>query len=228
MVREMTRIYDCSVDADLMAGMRLARVALAKGELVVIPTDTVYGVAADAFTPSAVDKLLAAKGRGRVSPPPVLIPNVATMDALASSVPDKIRAVAEKFWPGGLTIILDAQPSLAWDLGDTDGTVALRVPNHPVTLELLSETGPLAVSSANLTGQPAATTAEDALVQLGARVELYLDGGASATTASTIIDATGLARGTGQVRILRDGAVSAAELREILGDDLAPETSVVS
>ena len=97
MVREMTRIYDCSVDADLMAGMRLARVALAKGELVVIPTDTVYGVAADAFTPSAVDKLLAAKGRGRVSPPPVLIPNVATMDALASSVPDKIRAVAEKF-----------------------------------------------------------------------------------------------------------------------------------
>ena len=228
MVRVMTRIYDCSVDADLMAGMRLARVALAKGELVVIPTDTVYGVAADAFTPPAVDRLLAAKGRGRVSPPPVLIPNVATMDALATGIPDKIRTVAETFWPGGLTIILDAQPSLAWDLGETDGTVALRVPNHPITLELLNETGPLAVSSANLTGQPAATSAEDALLQLGARVELYLDGGASASTASTIIDATALSRGTGKVRILRDGAVSAQQLRAILGDDLEPSTTAVS
>lgn len=224
----MTRIYDCSVDADLLAGMRLARVALAKGEVVVIPTDTVYGIAADAFTPAAVDQLLAAKGRGRTSPPPVLIPNVATMDALAHTVPDKIRAVAEKFWPGGLTIILDAQPSLAWDLGETDGTVALRVPNHPIALELLNETGPLAVSSANLTGKPAATTGEEALLQLGARVSLYLDGGPSASTASTIIDATGLARGTGGVRILRDGAVSATALRKILGDDLEPATRQVS
>ena len=224
----MTRIYDCSVDADLMAGMRLARVALAKGEVVVIPTDTVYGVAADAFTPAAVDRLLAAKGRGRTSPPPVLIPSVATMDALAHTVPDKVRELAQKFWPGGLTIILDAQPSLAWDLGETDGTVALRVPNHPVTLELLNETGPLAVSSANLTGQPAATSAEEALLQLGARVSLYLDGGPSASTASTIIDATGLARGTGGVRVLRDGAVTIAQLREVLGDDLEPATEQVS
>jgi tRNA threonylcarbamoyl adenosine modification protein (Sua5/YciO/YrdC/YwlC family) len=127
-----------------------------------------------------------------------------------------------------LTIILDAQPSLAWDLGETDGTVALRVPNHPVTLELLKETGPLAVSSANLTGQAAATSAEEALLQLGARVALYLDAGPSATTASTIIDATGLARGTGGVRVLRDGAVSSAQLREILGDDLEPATEQVS
>lgn len=224
----MTRIYDCSVDAELMAGMRLARVALAKGEVVVIPTDTVYGIAADAFTPAAVDRLLAAKGRGRQAPPPVLIPNIATMDALAHTVPDKVRDLAQAFWPGGLTIILDAQPSLAWDLGETDGTVALRVPNHPVTLELLNETGPLAVSSANLTSAPAATTAEDALLQLGARVSLYLDGGPSASSASTIIDATGLARGTGGVRVLRDGAVSAAQLREILGDDLEPATEQVS
>jgi tRNA threonylcarbamoyl adenosine modification protein (Sua5/YciO/YrdC/YwlC family) len=202
-------------------------VALAKGEVVVIPTDTVYGIAADAFTPAAVDRLLAAKGRGRTSPPPVLIPNVATMDALASSVPDKVRAVAEKFWPGGLTIILDAQPSLAWDLGETDGTVALRVPNHPIALELLNETGPLAVSSANLTGKPAATSAEEALLQLGARVAVYLDGGPSASSASTIIDATALARGTGGVRILRDGVVSAADLREVLGDDLEPSTEQV-
>ena len=223
----MTRIYDASVHDDLLAGMRLARMALAKGELVVIPTDTVYGVAADAFIPEAVERLLAAKGRGRQSPPPVLMPNAATIDALANAVPDKIRELTAKFWPGGLTIILDAQPSLAWDLGETDGTVALRVPAHPLALELLAETGPLAVSSANLTGEPAATTASNALEQLGARVQVYLDGGPSGTTASTIIDATALARGTGRVRILRDGAISAAQIREVLGDDLEPSTEQV-
>ncbi len=223
----MTRIYDASVHDDLLAGMRLARMALAKGELVVIPTDTVYGVAADAFIPEAVERLLAAKGRGRQSPPPVLMPNAATIDALANAVPDKIRELTAKFWPGGLTIILDAQPSLAWDLGETDGTVALRVPAHPLALELLAETGPLAVSSANLTGEPAATTASNALEQLGARVQVYLDGGHSGSTASTIIDATALARGTGRVRILRDGAVSATQLREVLGDDLEPSTEQV-
>ncbi len=223
----MTRIYDASVHDDLLAGMRLARMALAKGELVVMPTDTVYGVAADAFIPEAVAKLLAAKGRGRQSPPPVLMPNAATIDALANAVPDKVRELTAKFWPGGLTIILDAQPSLAWDLGETEGTVALRVPAHPLALELLAETGPLAVSSANLTGEPAATTAEGALEQLGARVQVYLDGGPSGSTASTIIDATALARGSGRVRILRDGAVSAAALREVLGDDLEPSTEQV-
>ena len=223
----MTRIYDASVHDDLLAGMRLARMALAKGELVVMPTDTVYGVAADAFIPEAVAKLLAAKGRGRQSPPPVLMPNAATIDALANAVPDKVRELTAKFWPGGLTIILDAQPSLAWDLGETDGTVALRVPAHPLALELLAETGPLAVSSANLTGEPAATTAAGAFEQLGARVQVYLDGGPSGTTASTIIDATALARGTGRVRILRDGAISAAALREVLVDDLEPSTEQV-
>jgi L-threonylcarbamoyladenylate synthase len=201
----MTRIYDCAVDADLMAGMRLARASLAKGELVVVPTDTVYGVAADAFTPAAVERL----------------------DALARNVPEKIREVAATFWPGGLTIILDAQPSLAWDLGDTGGTVALRVPNNRIALELLAETGPLAVSSANLTGQPAATTASDAQAQLGESIAVYLDGGESSSTASTIIDATAFSRGTGAVRILRDGAVSGAQLRALLGDDLEPSTEQV-
>lgn len=223
----MTPIFDCSASADLMAGLREARKAIAQGDLVVIPTDTVYGIAADAFTPVAVEKLLSAKGRTRVSPPPVLIPNIATMDALANSVPDKIRALAEKFWPGGLTIILDAQPSLAWDLGDTEGTVALRMPNNPFALELLAETGPLAVSSANLTGKPAATTAEGAHQQLGDAVRVYLNGGESSTSASTIIDATAFARGSGGVRVLRDGAISSAQLREVLGDDLEPSTDQV-
>jgi len=223
----MSRIYDASVDGELLAGMRLARMALAKGQLVVLPTDTVYGVAADAFIPHAVAALLAAKGRGRQSPPPVLMPSAATIDALASSVPDQVRTLAQAFWPGGLTIIVDAQPSLAWDLGDTDGTVALRVPAHPIALELLKETGPLAVSSANLTGQPAAENATDAYAQLGDTVEVYLEGGASDSTPSTIIDVTPIQRGTGAARILRDGAVSAASLREILGDDLEPSTEAV-
>ena len=224
----MSRIYDCSDHSELLTGMRLARQAVSKGQLVVIPTDTVYGVGVNAFSPEAVQLLLEAKGRGRQSPPPVLMPSAATMDGLAQNIPDEVRALATAFWPGGLTIVLEAQPSLAWDLGDTNGTVAVRVPAHPVALELLAETGPLAVSSANLTGQPAAVTASGAHDQLGARVEVYLDGGeATAGSASTIIDATALSRGTGGIRILRDGVISAAQLRDVVGDKLEPSTDAV-
>ncbi|MEY4997840.1 MAG: hypothetical protein RLY59_1244 [Actinomycetota bacterium] len=224
----MSRIYDCSDNAELLTGMRLARQAVGKGQLVVLPTDTVYGVGANAFNADAVQLLLEAKGRGRQSPPPVLIPSVATMDGLAQNIPSEVRALADAFWPGGLTIVLEAQPSLAWDLGDTYGTVAVRVPSHPVALELLAETGPLAVSSANLTGQPAATTAQGAHDQLGARVEVYLDGGeAPGGAASTIVDATALSRGEGGIRILRDGVISAAALRKVIGDALEPSTEPV-
>src|SRR5690606_1183265 len=145
-------IYDTSVPDQLMTGMRLARGAIGRGDLVVIPTDTVYGVAADAFSPEAVQKLIDAKGRTRQSPPPVLVPGIPTLDALAETVPDEVRALVAAFWPGGLTVILPARASLQWDLGETRGTVALRMPSSRIALELLSETGPLAVSSANLTG----------------------------------------------------------------------------
>jgi L-threonylcarbamoyladenylate synthase len=220
-------IYDCSVDAALLTGMRLARAAIGRGELVVIPTDTVYGVAADAFNPAAVARLLAAKGRGRTSPPPVLIPGVETLDALAESVPDEVRALVAEFWPGGLTVILPARDSLAWDLGETRGTVALRVPSNRVALELLAETGPLAVSSANLTGQPAAMTAQEAERMLGESVPVYLDDGPAGTgyegfesgTGSTIVDATGLVRSSGKLRIVRSGVIADAAIREIVGAD---------
>ncbi len=216
----MASIYDCSVESELLTGMRLARTAIGRGDLVVVPTDTVYGLAADAFNPRAVQKLIDAKGRSRQSPPPVLIPGIPTLDALAESVPDVVRTLVAKYWPGGLTVILNAQPSLIWDLGETRGTVALRMPSHRIALELLSETGPLAVSSANLTGQPPATSAAAALEALGERASIYLDGGEGGTVPSTIVDATGFSRPDGKLRIVREGAIPSDEIRELVGADL--------
>jgi tRNA threonylcarbamoyl adenosine modification protein (Sua5/YciO/YrdC/YwlC family) len=215
----MERIYDCSVDTSLLEGMRKAKLAIGRGELVVIPTDTVYGLAADAFNAAAVQALLDSKGRGRQSPPPVLIPNVDSLYALAESVSDRALMLAEKFWPGPLTIVVRAQPSLQWDLGETKGTVALRVPNNKIALALLAETGPLAVSSANLTGEAAATSVTQAFDYLGEKVAVYLDGGpAEIGEASTILDLTGE-----KVRIIRAGALGRAELADLLGEELSED-----
>ena len=221
----MAPIYDCSVDSELLTGTRLARAAIGRGELVVVPTDTVYGLAADAFQPEAVARLLAAKGRGRQSPPPVLIPGIPTLDALAEEVPDEVRALVAEFWPGGLTVILPARTLLAWDLGETRGTVALRMPAHPLALEILSETGPLAVSSANLTGERAAMNAREAESMLGDSVAVYLDAGtvgydaAEAGTGSTIVDATGLLAPEGKLRIVRHGVISDEEIIRVVGEE---------
>ncbi|WP_448061570.1 L-threonylcarbamoyladenylate synthase [Cellulomonas hominis] len=207
----LTRIKDATDPATWGPALDEAVHTIARGELVVLPTDTVYGIAADAFTPAAVQALLDAKGRGRQMPPPVLMPDLRTLDGLALDVPDGARALAAEFWPGGLTLIVQAQPSLAWDLGETHGTVALRVPDHPVALALLRRTGPLAVSSANRTGQPAGVTAAEAHRQLGERVAVYLDGGdAPGQVASTIVDATGAV-----LRLVRVGAIPLDRLRAI-------------
>lgn len=218
------RLYDCSVDTDLLTGMRLAKVAIGRGQLVVLPTDTVYGLAADAFSPKAVEALLAAKGRDRQAPPPVLIPNLSTMRALAEVVPEPALKLAETFWPGALTMILRAQPSLTWDLGETRGTVALRVPDHKIALALLAETGPLAVSSANLTGQPAAVTCQQAADYLADSVAVYLDAGLSPKgEASTILDLTALelddqGAWVGKIKAVRIGALSLAQIRTVVPD----------
>lgn len=195
--------------------------AVGRGDVIVLPTDTVYGVGADAFRPDAVAAVLAAKGRGRQMPPPVLIPRAGTVAGLARDVPDSARLLMDAFWPGALTVILKAQPSLAWDLGDTFGTVALRVPDHAAARALLARTGPLAVTSANRTGQPAATSAEGAQEQLGDAVAVYLDAGPSPLgLASTIVDATSA---TG-LRIVRAGGVTRDEIIELVGEAaLAPE-----
>jgi L-threonylcarbamoyladenylate synthase len=221
MTTDMATIYNCSEQDELLTGMRLARVAIGRGELVVFPTDTLYGLAVDAFNSYGVQRLLDAKGRTRQSPPPVLIPGIPTLDALAETVPPEVRALVAAFWPGGLTVILPANPSLDWDLGETGGTVALRMPNNRIALELLSETGPLAVSSANLTGEIAARTAQDAERMLGDSVEVYLDGGEvgqdyeAAGLGSTIVDATALVDG-GSLRIVRHGVITEAQIDAVL------------
>lgn len=212
----MATVVDCADPVSLLPGMREARAAISRGDLVVMPTDTVYGIAADAFQPMAVRRLLLAKGRGPEAPPPVLVPTRDTLEALAETVPEAVTALVERFWPGALTVILPARGTLAWDLGDTHGTVALRMPDDRIALELLAETGPLAVSSANLTGQPPATTAADAVEQLGDVVDVYLDNGSTpGAVPSTIIDATALADGTGPLRIVRLGVLSEEELRAV-------------
>jgi L-threonylcarbamoyladenylate synthase len=223
----MQRIYDCALDTDLLTGMRLAKIALQRDELVVLPTDTVYGIAANAFSHKGVKALLDAKGRTAQSPPPVLISSMNQLDALTEFVPEIARKLANTFWPGALTMILKAQPSLQWDLGETRGTVALRMPDHKIALALLEETGPLAVSSANLTGEPAATTCQQAEGYLGASVATYLDSGPSPKgEASTILDLTSITEtlvdgkivSAGKIRIVRLGALKKAKLKTVVGD----------
>ena len=152
-------LYDCTLVTERERGIAAAVEAVQRGDLVVMPTDTVYGIGADAFKPWAVSSMQAAKNRGRDMPPPVLIGAKRTLDGLVLSISDAARDLVEAFWPGALTIIVRYAPSLQWDLGDTQGTVALRMPLHPVALEVLKETGPMAVSSANRTGEPTAATA---------------------------------------------------------------------
>jgi tRNA threonylcarbamoyl adenosine modification protein (Sua5/YciO/YrdC/YwlC family) len=181
---------------------------------VLLPTDTVYGVAADAFTPAAVTGLLAAKNRGRTMPVPVLIGEASTLAGLVVNLPPVANELAAAFWPGGVTLVLEHAPSLAWDLGDAEGTVAVRLPDDDVARDLLRRTGPLAVSSANRSGRPAATTAQEAVEQLGTHAAVVLDGGPRAgSAASTIVDCTGPV-----LRVLRVGAIPVDRLREVVPD----------
>lgn len=214
----MTQLLDCRDPDNRSDAVAAATAAVKSGRLVVMPTDTVYGIGADAFDSQAVAGLLAAKGRGRDMPVGVLVGSWDTIEGLVFYVPDTARELVRAFWPGALSLVVQQAPSLQWDLGDARGTVMLRMPLQPVALELLRQTGPMAVSSANVSGQPPATTAAQARDQLGDLVDVYLDGGTSQQqAASTILDLTGPAP-----RILRDGPVSAQAIAEVLGVD--PDT----
>ena len=210
----MALFYDCNDASVRGAALASAAHCVASGQLVVLPTDTVYGIGADAFDSTAVADLLAAKGRGRDMPVPVLVGSWTTIEGLASSVSQRTWDLIEAFWPGGLTLVVDEAASLAWDLGDARGTVAVRMPLHPVAIELLEQTGPMAVSSANRSGSPPALTAAEAQDQLGDDVAIYLDGGPAKTgVASTIVDVTGEIP-----RVLRAGAIDADTLRTVVPD----------
>jgi tRNA threonylcarbamoyl adenosine modification protein (Sua5/YciO/YrdC/YwlC family) len=206
-------MFDCGDAVTRSTGIASAISALKGGRLVVLPTDTVYGLGADAFNSEAVAALLAAKGRGRNMPVPVLVGSWRTIEGLVYTVPTGARDLIEAFWPGALSLVVRQAPSLSWDLGDANGTVMLRMPLHPVAIELLREVGPMAVSSANMSGQPPAVTADEARAQLGDLVEVYLDAGPAAKqAASTIVDLTGATP-----RILRQGPITADQISEVLG-----------
>lgn len=220
----MSEVFDCADETQRPAGIASAISALKGGRLVVMPTDTVYGIGADAFDGAAVAALLAAKGRGRDMPVPVLVGSWHTIDGLVYSVPESARELIRAFWPGALSLVVQQAPSLQWDLGDAQGTVMLRMPLHPVAIDLLREVGPMAVSSANISGRPAAVTAADAREQLGDLVEVYLEAGPSANgAASTIVDLTGA-----QPRILREGPISSAAVAMVLGVDAETLTDATS
>ncbi|TLP75342.1 L-threonylcarbamoyladenylate synthase [Nesterenkonia sphaerica] len=215
----MSETYDVTEPQQRETAIDAARSALNRGAPVVLPTDTVYGIGVDAFSPQAVAVLLAAKGRDRTMPPPVLIARTEVMDALATEIPEAARQLADTFWPGGLTLILHAQPSLAWDLGETRGTVALRMPADEVALELLGAVGPMAVSSANRTGLPAATSVAAAEEMLAEAVAVYLDDGErSQQQASTIVDCTREAP-----TVVRHGTIPLHELQAVVPEVAAAE-----
>jgi L-threonylcarbamoyladenylate synthase len=211
----VTEVFNCAEAEARAAGIASAVGALKGGRLVVMPTDTVYGIGADAFDNSAVAALLSAKGRGRDMPVGVLVGSWHTIEGLVYTVPDGARELIRAFWPGALSLVVAQAPSLQWDLGDARGTVMLRMPLHPVAIELLREVGPMAVSSANVSGRPPAVNADEARDQLGDLVDVYLDAGPSEQqAASTIVDLTG-----DTPRLLRAGPVSVERIAEVLGMD---------
>lgn len=221
------RRFDFTDPSQAAEAVDAARLAIEAGECVVLPTDTVYGIGADAFSGEAVQRLLDAKNRGRDMPPPVLISDAAMVKALAVDVPDQATQLIEKHWPGPLTVILKVQKSLKIDLGDAQDTIALRVPDHDGTRDILRQTGPMAVSSANLSGRPAAVDCDEARAQLGNRVSVYLDGGrlgGADSAPSTMVDFTQSDAG----HVLRHGAIPVAILRETLPDleDLTDDPEV--
>lgn len=210
------RILD--VAADRAAALERAADVLRGGKIVVVPTDTVYGVAADAFNTTGTRRIFGAKRRSRRFPLPVLVRSPKQLLGLCPEVPETVERLMAAYWPGPLTIVVKADPGLQWDLGDNRGTLSVRMPLDDLTLDLIREVGPLAVTSANLSGQPAATTAADAHQQLGDLVEVYLDDGDRGDTqVSTIVDVT-----RDEPEVLRDGPLHGPDVVAVARGELDP------
>lgn len=209
----MTIVVKMSSEAERNRGFVAAKAALLRGQCIVMPTDTVYGIAANPFVPKGMDSLFAAKKRDREMSVPVFVPNLDAAIALSYNLSDQAKLLMQKFWPGALTVITAAHPTLKWDLGDSAAMVALRIPMQRTALQLLTETGPLGVSSANLGSNPAATNIESAQDQLGSSVAVYLDAGPTAgDQQSTIIDAS-----KAKLRVIRVGALAISDIVEVTG-----------
>lgn len=183
---------------------------LRSGGLVVAPTDTVYGVLVDAFARDATQRLLIARESGRDSPLTVLIRSPRQIIGLTDQTNEAGDRLMAAFWPGPLTLVFQAGAALGWDLGNTRGTVAIRMPADETLHDLIADVGPLACSSANLAGGDLPTTVEEAQAQLGAKVDLYLDGGVRDGLRSTVVD---VSRGGAEIR--RPGAISADDIVEV-------------
>lgn len=215
---EAAQYFDVATQRD--EALKAAVAAIRAGKSIVLPTDTVYGIGANALDAKAVQGLLDAKQRGRDMPPPVLIADAASLGALVQFVDDDAKALADAFWPGPLTLILRAQEGLRMDLGETRGTIAVRVPDHEFTRTLLRRTGPLAVSSANVSGQPASTNIAEAREQLGDSVAVYLDAGPTpGNLPSSIVDFTVITIGS----LVRTGVLSLEQLQEVAKHVSIPE-----
>ena len=187
--------------------------AVKNNKLIVLPTDTVYGIGASPNERNNIKAILQAKGRGGEKPPPILVANIEQAKTFAI-VENKFLALLEKFWPGALTVILPMRPETNWDLGDKNSTVAVRIPDDELAIKILEQTGPLAVTSANLTTMPPALEIEKAIEYFGDKVAAYIDGGkAKLGVSSTIVDLCG-----DEYKILRQGDVSKEMLQEYLGE----------
>jgi tRNA threonylcarbamoyl adenosine modification protein (Sua5/YciO/YrdC/YwlC family) len=207
-------LYDCTLLAERERGVASAIETVKRGDLVVLPTDTLYGLGADAFKPWAVTNLLSAKGSEGTAFPPVLVGSRRTIDELTGNLPRVVEDLIEAFWPGALTLVVTHSASPGWDVAKTGGTIAVRMPLHPVALAVLRETGPMAVSGANRLGQPAPRTAKEAQDQLRYAISVYLEAGPSPDSPpSTVVDVTG-----DIPRIVRPGAISGEQLRTVVAD----------
>lgn len=213
----MSRVLDATGD-ERASAVSAAVEALQGGRLAVLPTDTVYGLAADAFSSVATARLFEAKRRSRRFPLPVLIRSPKQLAGLCTVVPEAAELLMAAYWPGPLTLVVPSEPNLAWDLGDAEGTVAVRMPLDDLTLDVVRNVGPLAVTSANLAGQPPAPTAAAAHQQLGDVVEVYLDDGPRrGRRPSTVIDLT-----RAVPAVLREGAIDGDEALRVARGELDP------
>lgn len=191
-----------------------AKEVIKTGGTIAFPTDTIYGLAVDLFNPEAIKSIYKIKERSILKPIPILIGDIQQLDSLVLNVSDRIPTIANAFWPGPLTLILPKGPAIPKELSPYP-TIGVRMPDHKFTMSLLKSTGPLATTSANISGDENPRTCQDVLDQLDNRIDLILDGGPTpGSMASTVLDTTGET-----YQILREGPISLAEINALFKED---------